>query len=75
MKQDLQKFCYNTFLTCFFDLKYVLTKIDKSILERFYKIQPEKSRKPRETRGSVSGRGGLDLIGLGVSIGRGPEGP
>ena len=38
-------------------------------------FKTEKPEKTRETRGSVLGRGGLDLFGLGVSIGRGPEGP
>ena len=38
-------------------------------------FKPEKNRKTRETRGSGSGWGGLDLFRPRGAIGRGPEGP
>ena len=38
-------------------------------------FKSEKNRKTRETRGSGSGWGGLDLFRPRAAIGRGPEGP
>ena len=47
----------------------------KSYVSKVAQDETAEPEKNREDRSSVLGRGGLDLIGLGVSIGRGPEGP
>ena len=71
----ISKMFLRTFLSTNTEFSLGFGKIGRYGKEKMQISRPRKTRGTRKTRGSVLGRGGLDLIGLGVSIGRGPEGP